>query len=194
MTNVAVVEKDVSPLVVQAESISITSPEDMQGAVAFLSRLNTQLDRITTEKERVTKPLNDALKVERSRWKPLETMLDQAISVVRQRISMYQTEATNKAKEAEDKIIARTGEGKGKFTAETAVRKLGEVERAEDTVATDEGVVKFRDKKCFEVVDIAMLPVEYIVPNEVAIRKRLVEGVELPGVRYWVEQTPINFR
>ena len=195
MTNVvAIVESEVSPLVREAQSIIITSPKDMSAAVSFLSKLNVQLDRITTEKEKVTKPLNEALKAERGRWKPLETVLESAIASVRTVITRYQTEESKRAAESAAKIAARVGEGKGHLKAETAIKKLSEIDKPEERVATDEGTVKFREVQKFAVEDMSKLPIEYHLADEVKIRAVMREGKELSGVRYWTEQSPINMR
>lgn len=187
------VQEEVSPLARKAQDITIQSHEQMTEAVSFLSQLTIQLSRMTTEREKVTKPLNEALKAERGRWKPLETMLEGAILSVRKAMTVYQTEAAQKAKEAEEKIIARVGEGKGKFTIDTAVRKIGEVDHAEPSIATDVGMVKFRTQKKFEVMDITLVPMEYLLADEVAIRKAMGAGIEVAGVRYYEEQVPVNF-
>jgi hypothetical protein len=62
---------------------------------------------------------------------------------------------------------------------------------------TDEGSVSFREVKKFEVMDIVMLAnasPDYVLPNEVKIRKAMLEGIELVGVRYFTEQSVINKR
>jgi hypothetical protein len=194
MTDIAVFEKEMVPFIKQAQEVVITSLKDMTGAVSFLSTLNKKLDTIVAEKERVTKPLNEALKAERARWKPFETQLESAIESVRSAMMRYQTTVAQQAREKEAKIMARMGEGKGHIKVETAVRKLGEIERADEHVSTDAGSVRFREARRFEVVDIVMLPMQFHLADEVKIRKTMTEGVELPGVRYWVEQVPYNTR
>jgi len=172
----------------------IKSAKEMEKAVDILSQLNKINDKITAEKEKVTKPLNEALRTERARWKPAETILETAIAAIRKGITAFQTEQKKLADEEAEKIANRVGPGKGKFTPETAVAKLDAIDRPAESVETASGKVKFREVKKFEVMDITMLPVEYILPNETAIRKAMNSGINIPGVRYYEEQQVINLR
>lgn len=189
---VAALSKEIAPFV--NKEVTITSPADMKVAAETLSQLNRYADKVKAAKEKITKPLNVALKAAREQYKPLETQLDERIQAIRSAMGTYQLEADNRAAAEEAKIAARVGEGKGHFTPETAVRKFGEIEHAEQRIETESGAVKFRDTKKFEVMDITMLPLEYVLPNEPMIRKAMQDGIELQGVRYYIEKTPINSR
>lgn len=188
------VEKSYAPIVEKAEALKITDEKSMEEAVELLSKANKGLDLITAEKEKITKPLNEALKAERGRWKPMETVLESAVSILRKGISAYQTEAKRKADEETARLAERVGEGKGKLKAETAIRKMGEIDTPAARVATTSGSLKFRTEKKFEVEDMSKLPLEYHLPDETAIRKAMKEGTELAGVRYYTEEVPINSR
>lgn len=188
------IERETSNLIENAESIIIENEKQKSDATILLSQTNKMLDRVTFEKEKVTRPLNEALKAERGRWKPIEATLESAILILRKKLGTYQTEQKRIADEKEAKIIDRVGEGKGKFSADTAVRKLDEIEKPSEVVNTNAGTIKFRTDKKFEVTDLAQLPLEYHMANEVSIRVAMKNGVELPGVRYWEEQVPINYR
>ena len=45
-----------------------------------------------------------------------------------------------------------------------------------------------------ELENITLLPIEYHLPDMVAVRKVMKEGKKLPGIRYWTEQRPRNTR
>ena len=192
MSNIAVYEKE--SVVAVAAEIHIVSHTALAEAVETLSKLNQLYDRITAEKEKVTKPLNEALKAERGRWKPLETLYETAIATLRGKMTAYQTAMVAEQKKEEAKLIARVGEGKGKLRVETVVRKLAEAQQAPDKVSTDAGMVKFKTVQKFEVMNFAELPDNYKLANEVAIRESMKTGASIPGVRFFEEQTPINFR
>jgi hypothetical protein len=190
----AIIQKVAHPLAEAASNFKIVDGDDMKEATAMLSDLNKQRDRVTEEKEKVTKPLNQALKAERARWKPLEDVLEGAIDALRRRMTSYQTQAKAEADAKADRIAARVGEGKGKLAPETAMRKLDEIEKPEEAVSTDAGQVKFRTVEKFEVIEISKLPWEYLTPNETKIREAMKAGLKLPGVRYYTEEVPMNFR
>lgn len=192
--NLALIEKEVSPIVERAQALTIKDEKTMTGGAELLSTLNIRLDKIVAEKEKVTKPLNEALKNERARWKPFEIQLDEAIALIRRKMSAYQTEQKRLADEEEARIAARVKEGRGNLKPETAVRKMEEIERPAGAVTAASGMVKFNTVKVFEVMDLTLLPIEYHLANEVMIRKAMAAGIELPGVKYSTEQRPANYR
>lgn len=177
-----------------AEKLAINTPDQMVSATRNLSVLNQTLDRLTEDKELLTKPINLLLKEIRGRYKPFEDKLEEAIAAVRKSMITYQTEQKRLAKIEEDKIINRIGEGKGKLKVETAIKKMEAVDKPDQKVSTDEGLVKFKTVKKFEVTDVSKLPVEFLLANEVAIRKAMTEGKEIAGVRYFTEEVPFNTR
>lgn len=191
---IVTIKKEASPLIFKAKDLEIKSDADVRSATSILSELNQIMDRATEQKEKITKPLNEALKEVRARYKPLEELFNAVITDVRKKMTSYQTERVRIAREEEERLANRVGEGKGHLKVETAVRKIEEIERPEGKVLTDEGMVKFRTDKKFEVINLSKLPIEYHLANEVAIRKAMKEGLELSGVRYYEEQVPINFR
>ncbi len=189
-----VIGKQLFPIVTQAINVIITDKTTLTLATELLSKLNQFNDKITEEKERVTKPLNEALKAERSRWKPLESQYTQAIDHLRTQMSEYQTAEVKRQREEEAKIASRIAPGKGKLSLETATKKLEAVEKPDKEVATEAGLVQFREVKRFEVVDMKVLPIEYHLPDEKMIQALMKDGKELPGVRYFTEQVPVNYR
>lgn len=194
MSQELALEKKVSPLVTKAEELVIESPKDMEVATEMLSKLNKLGDAAEEEKNKVMRPALDVVAAERKRWKPLETVLEGAIGIIRKKMSAYQTEAKRIADEKAKAIEARIGEGKGKLKLDTAVAQIDALDTPEEKVMTGAGSVKFRTDKKFEVVDISKLPVEYLLANEVAIRTAMKDGKEVPGVRYFTEEVPINHR
>lgn len=188
------IQKESETLNGKVQSITIASQEDMQKATDILSKLNVCLDSLIEEKELITKPMNEALREVRGRYKPTETRLEEAIGALRKSMSRYQTEETARIDAETAKIADRVGDGKGRLKIETAVRKMETLNTLDKKTTTANGSVSFKPAKMFEVTDIGKLPIAYHTPNETAIRSAMREGTELPGVRYWIEQVPINRR
>lgn len=186
------IKKEISPIVEQIQSLKIIEQKDMTDATSLLSKMNSYLDGITAEKEKITKPLNVALKEVRDRYKPTEIMLNEAIASLKKKMSVYQTAQLQITAEKQEKIANRVSSGNLKV--ETGIRKLGELDSPEERIKTDEGSVGFRTVKKFEVMDITMLPIAYHIPDEAAIRQAMKDGLELDGVRYYEEQSIINKR
>lgn len=191
--NLPAIQKQVAPAIAKASSLVITK-ESMPEATALLSALNRASKALTEGKEKLTKPLNAALKEVRSRYKPAEDELDGAIAVLRRNIGAYQTEAQRITDIEAAKIADRVGEGRGKLKSETAAKKIAEIDAPAPSVVTEAGAVGFATVKKFEVVDFALLPDEYKVANEAAIRTAMRAGQEIPGVRYYDEQQVRNSR
>lgn len=188
---ITIVEQ-ISPIVAEAKALKIKSPEDMENAVELLSRLNKENDRIVKDEKELTNPINEALKKIREKYRPAKDILSQAITIARRTISDYQTKEDAKAESKKEAIALKAAEGK--MGGETAIRKMDEVNTPEAKVATAHGSVSFREDEKFEVTDHTKLPWEYLIPDEVAIRKAMKANLHLPGVRYWKEKTPINKR
>jgi len=192
MTKELTIKKEISPIVNKVGLLVIKNSKDMSGATAILSQLNKFLDKLTEEKEKLTKPINTALKEIRTRYKPVEDEISIAISTLKIKMVDYQTEAKKQSDLETTKIADKMLSGKMKM--ETAMKKMSEIDAPDSKVKTEDGSVSFREVKKFEVMDMSMLPIEYILPNETLIRKAMLEGVEIPGVRYYQEQAIINRR
>jgi hypothetical protein len=186
------IKKEINPIIEKAQKIEIESKEDMTEATTALSQLNKFYDNLTEEKEKLTKPINSALKEIRARYKPVEEMLDGAISVIKSKMGKYQMDALQAQKEAEAKIASRVS--RGTLGIEKAIEKIGDIDAPEEKIKTEEGGVSFRLVKKFRIMDKTFIPYEYLEPNEVKIRQAMVAGIEIKGVEYYEEQSVINRR
>jgi hypothetical protein len=200
---VPVLEKEVNPLNQQARALTIASPQELTEAASMLTTLNKSLDRLTAEKEKVTKPLNAALKAERARWKPLEFVLEDAIAVVRNKMSAYQTEAKRKADAEAEAIAARVGEGKGHLKAETAVRKIDELDKPQKEITTGaDSSVHFRTVQKIIIIDRVAV-IKWLVEhqdtdlldiNETLLKKLILSGQAVAGAAIDEVQEAANYR
>lgn len=186
--------KELVPLEEQAKQIEITSPETLAYAVSILSILNKLNDRITEEKERVTKPLNEALKAERSRWKPAETRNQTLIDAIRLKMTSYQTALVNSTKVQQESITARIAPGKGNLSLNTAIKKLESLPEVSKEVPTEEGLVQFREKQALKVNDISSIDDMYFDLNETRLLADLKAGKIVPGAEIEIIQVPVNYR
>lgn len=172
--------------------IAIKTPEDMTNATKVLSVLNKTLDLLTEKKKLLTDPINKALKEIRSRYKAPEEILESKIEEIRGMMIQYQTKQIAIADKKEAKLAEKLADGS--ISIEKATDAMAKLPDVPTTTQTEEGSIKFKPIKCFEVLDISALPIEYHLANEVKIRASMGEGKELPGVRYFIEQRPYNSR
>jgi len=186
------ISKKLSPIAQQAITLKIKSDPDMKVAVELLSKLNQFNDKITEEREKVTKPLNEALKAERARWKPTELQNEEAISSIRSEMTRYQTALINQKKLGEQKIVDRVN--KGTLTITTAVKKIEAIIPVEKEHATDVGLVQFRETQILKVTNIDLIPREFFDLNESNLLKNLKMGRTIPGAEMETIQVPVNYR
>jgi hypothetical protein len=188
------IETTIAPLVAEARELKVANDEDLKDATTLLSKMNTIIDNVEAEKDKVLSPLKQAMKAEQDRWKPIELMYKGPIEYVRSVISAYQTAKTKAAKLEEAKIASRMGEGRGKLSLETAVKKMGEIDQPEKKVETVHGSITFRTDEVLKVVDPSKVPQKYFKLDEKAVLDALKAGVVVPGAELEEVQVPINRR
>ena len=189
---VVVIAKEVSPIVTHAQSLVIDSPANLKIAVAALSKLNSYLDRVVEDREKITVPMNAALKEVRAKYKPIESTLETAIELIRGKMSSFQTELmqAQKAKEAE---IASKVEA-GTINLETAVAKLDAIEAPAQGVRTDAGLVNFKTVQRLKITIPESIPRIYLVVDEAALLSDLKLGKVIPGACIEEVQIAVNYR
>ncbi len=180
--------------VLKVPALEIVDAPSMAKATEVLSQANKYLDAVKAEEEKVTKPLNEALKAERARFAPFKKSAEAVISDIRTRMSVYMTAEAKRVKEEQDKIAARIGDGKGKLKMETAVRKFDQIEKPEEAVTTDSGMVKFRTDYDVVVTDIRQVPEEYLEVLTAKVKTAMKAGVKVPGLRLEEKQVAVNYR
>lgn len=186
------IPKDIAPIVEEVSSFTIKTQDDMAIAAELLSRLNKRGDQVEAEKEKVMRPALDTVAALRKQWAPFEKPLEQAIALLRGKMSEFQRKQVAKDEKKQERIAENLTAGK--ISADKAMTQMETATTTKNKVETNSGSVSFKPEKRFEVVDISKLPYEYLHANEVSIRKAMKDGFELPGVRYWIEQVPINYR
>lgn len=184
--------KEVSPLLAQAESFDIKDPKSLEQATEFLSNLNAKLDQVVDSRETITKPLNEALKQARLKYKPIETALESAIELIRDKMSVYATEIDNERKKEEQKIQDKLENGK--MSIPTALKKLETLDSVPGTVSSNSGSVSFRPVEKLKIVDPLLVPRQYLTINEKAVLDDLKNGVKVAGCEIEIIQVAVNRR
>lgn len=194
MNTLQTIKNESTELVTRAETLEINSPETVTEGTEMLSQINKYLDKIKKEKEKVLKPLRESANAEKARWKPYEDAVKPIMEELRKKLSAYQTAQIKKQREEEAKIAERMKPGKGNFKADTAIRKLENVERPEDKVETDSGKLGFREKKVLKITDEKKVPNKFWIIDEKALLDALKKGEKVPGAEIDIEMVPVNSR
>lgn len=174
------------------KAIKIINDKGLEEATEVLSRLNKTLDDLTEEKEKLTKPMNEALKEIRARYKPAEMKLEEAINQIRKEMSSYRMLCLAEKKKAEEK--AAKALASGKVSIEAAVALANKAGNIIEKVETKSGSVTFRVDKVLKIVKPALIPKEFLIPDEKRIKEALLAGATVAGCVLEEVQTVINKR
>ena len=182
-----VLKTQVSKLENQAEAVMIETAENYTAAIDLVSKLKETGSGIKAKKESITKPLNEALKNARDLFAPIEKQFTNAEAIIKTKLLDYKRKKDAEAAAAEAKIAKQAETGYIKL--ETAERKMGEIKRVETTTHGAIGQVQVRKIKKVRITDASALPREYLIPDEVAIRRDALGGKTIPGVEVYEEET-----
>ena len=194
---VAVVKGQVTKGFNAASALVITTDENMLEAGELRKKIKTVAKMIDNEKMGMTKPINDGLKKIRDFFRPLEDRVAEAETIITNKMLAYNREQEAKRKiaekEANDKILeAQKKAEEGKITEKQADKIAAKEEKKLDAAPvaikkTD--TFHTRKVKKFRIVNRAAIPADYLVVDEVAVRKAMMNGIAVEGVEYYEEDT-----
>jgi|GEM_PF-2526137 len=194
---VQVLEKEISKELAVAESIKITTLDELSSAAEIRKNLKELGKKVKEEKEKATKPLKEVLDAVKSWFGPIEDNYEQAEKLISSKIIDYQDLIEKKRlaeeKKAQDKIDEENRKLEaGEITEEQAEKKIEKVEtklEKVEEVTTKNSDFHTRVIKKVRITNESLLPRIYLVPNEVKIRKDVLNGVEVPGAEMYDEKT-----
>lgn len=194
MSKELTIQKELNPALSEAKKITIKNEKTLSEAITFRQKLKAMLAKFTAERKKRTDKLKEQIKIIDLDYRPYEKMIEEALDDINTKATAYQTEQKRIADEKAEAIESRIGEGKGHLKPETAIEQISNLEKPASRVATESGTIRFKTVQKFEVMDMTMLPLNFHLANEQAIRKTMLEGEHLPGVRYYTEEVPITTR
>ena len=157
-----------SPIMKEALGLQVTSAKEHAVALAHLKALKGVATKVKTEKEKMLSVLRAAVEVERERWRPIEQELGNVKEVLEEKVLTFVEADTKRQQQQEAKIIMA-----GYKKQETVMAKIAAVDEA-----VSEGV---RTIKELHIFDVTLIPREFLVVDETAVRKALREGIAVPG-------------
>lgn len=151
-----------------AEQIAIVSP--------LLQQIKSDQKRLKERKELITRPLNEALRGARDLFRPAEQALEECELYLKQEIGRAQQllrEANLRAMEATQLALAQND-----------VRAAAQASGAIQSTEAPQGL-SFRERFTFRIVNAAILPREFLMPDEKRIREHVSKhglASNIPGV------------
>jgi len=155
--------------------IVVNSQETYDQALNFERKVNALIKDIDAQEKDITKPINDSLKKIRDAFRPAKDKLAQIKKEIGDtRVKYIQAEEAKKKLEAE-RLEARLE--RGTIREDTVIKKLAIAE--ETKTVTNGGMTSVL---VIKHVDLAQLPMEYLIIDESKILKAYRAGVIIPGV------------
>jgi phenylalanyl-tRNA synthetase alpha subunit len=186
---ITVVRQQVEKAQTAASNLTIKTSEDMTVATDLLSKIKQVGKLIKNEKEKITVPANEALKAARNFFAPFEKQVSDAEAEIKKKMIDYQVKNEKKIAEQQEKVAAKAESGK--MDMDKALDKIGALEEKKQNTVSGEGGGKaqFRTIKKVVIENPELLPREYLIPDEVKIRKAALAGMEIAGVKVVEEKT-----
>ena len=187
MTNneITIIEKQVSPVVQQASQLAISSTEQLTSASELREKIKEVQKQVEDDKERLYRPIKDALDEVNTRYAPFEKPLKDALKIVNDKMSVYQTAEIARAKAEADKIAARVAPGKGNLSVGKALEKIEAIEAPVELDLTG-----FTNRPVVVVTNDSLIPRHFLIPDFKAIEIALKAGTVVPGVILENRYTP----
>ena len=189
MTEDSNLKKEVVVLQNEATYFEITTNGDYRQVIDLVSRIKALGSKVAEQKESVTKPLNEALKNARNLFQPLEQRLADAEMLAKRKLLEYRKKVELEAAKEEAKITKKMASGK--MSLDTALEKIEAVEHVETTVKGETGQLTIRSTRKVRIVDEALIPRDWLVPDMTAIRKAVLGGHKIPGTEIYLEEVPV---
>lgn len=158
----------------ELSDFAVATQEDIDIAGAFLVEVKTAWKRLEERRQEITAPLNEGLRSANDLFRPALTALAEAERLLKRKIADAQTEIQRRNREAMEAAQKALSSGD--------VRGAAEAAQALAPLVAPTGVT-VREVWEFRVVDAALVPRQYLMVNEPAIRAAVAAGVrEIPGV------------
>jgi len=187
--SLAPLKAQVSKIAQFTEAVVIRNSEEMAQAVDMLGQIKTIDKKITEQKEKITRPLSEALKNARALFKPIEDQWNEATKTLKWKMVRYQTLQETKAEAKIEKIEKKIEAGSLTFVE--GVEKIAGLE-PEVRVETSDFSLTFRKDRKMVITDLSLIPDEYWLVDEIKLRKDILAGIQVPGAEIVIIKTPVS--
>lgn len=184
--------KSSAEVVEQCISAVIETDEDAGKAADLAKIAKKQIAALEEERKLIVKPLNDVIKHVNGRFKKLTDPLNNAVDILRSKVSEFltmkdeaekaarKTEADELRKEAES--MRDIGDKAGAKEAVSTAKQIEESETGSDIVHGSVSSVHGRSEISWSIVDEKKIPRKYYSIDEKKIDADIRSGLSIPGV------------
>lgn len=163
----------------QANEVKVKSQEGLNYASDKIKEIKEVAKRIKEEKENYTKPAREIIENANRKYNPILTVCEEVERVLKNKSAQYIFAEKQKAEAKRIKLLEKAQSGKMK--EETAVKKLSEIKDVK--AQTDKSSLRVSTRKEVEIVDVNLIPREFMVPDLKKIKAQLLAENEVKGAR-----------
>lgn len=194
---IVLLEKKVNKIAEDVLAIRIVDDESMLDAADKRKQIKQYLSDAVKAKKEATDPLNGVLKTIRGWFAPIEEKAENSIGHIEGLMSKYNREVEQKRlkaeREAQEKIDKANAElEKGKISEKQAEKVIeraeAKVEKAPEVIKKSESFHTRKIKK-MRILNTELIPKQYWIIDEVALRRDVISGVVVPGTELYEEES-----
>jgi hypothetical protein len=202
-------------ILTDAKELQVVDEDTKVQAVEALSGVARVKREADAKRDDLVRPLNDRVRIINSVFRLVLAPVLEADGLLRGKVRDHDREVARRAAEAAAEVEAAKVRAEALLTEAAKADAAGETVAADQlfnraveaektakttaaaapappsrVVRTDLGTVSTRKRWTFEVTDKATVPLEYLVVDDVAVRKKIADGVrEIPGLRIYQEES-----
>ena len=167
------IKKKASPLIRQAEDISITTKDEYEQAGKLVSQLKEYSKEAERQEKTLTEPAKSIIKSAMDIFRPFRTRVAEIEGMVKIRMIEYRARQENESRKLEQKF------------ADGTIKKVSTlVAKQNELLDTSSEFAQVRKIWTLTITDAKKIPAKYLVPDEVAIKNALRAGEKIPGTRW----------
>lgn len=176
----AEIKTQVSGVQIAANALSVCNQAEADLATSLLHDVKQAQKVLDEKKTGITRPLMQSLSQIRELFKPLESNLADATSIIKSKILAWTIEEQDKKDKEQAKIAARVE--KGTMRADTAANKL-------ETISKESPKSNIRTLKKVRIIDETVIPREYLIVDMIKVTEAVLrQGAVIPGVEIFEDK------
>lgn len=179
--SITLIESQVEKCETTLGEVVVNSQESYDHFLEAGKKVSKLLKLIDEDEKKITKPINDSLKLIRDKYRPFKERVEAKKKEIAKALSDFINAEEAKKRTEEARIAARVE--KGTMKEETAVNKLNVLQ---DTKTDTSGGMT--SVLVCEVIDIKDVPAEYLIVNEAKAKADYREGKEIAGLKMFYEK------
>lgn len=186
-TKLVEINKDVKNIQKKSNDIIVNS-DSIISVCEFLKLIVARKKRIEELRQFFVKPLNDHVKQINASFKQASIPLETIEKEVKDKMMKYRRIEAEKLEKERQRKLKEAEKLKTESLKEERIEQAQSIKQ-ETKIESESGAVRARKVWKFELINANEIPREYLMVNETAIRRAVLEGArEIPGVRIYEDE------